>query len=603
MFLQEDFTEIERWELSESYKPSEFNWLGVEEDWLWYVRQQTKDKQTIYVLEKWQRGELVESWQLHETIIYNFLMKGVTVAGCEDGWLYGYYPSSGVYRWQYTDIEGEIETVMDFSMSGINGSNVRNVCKMTEIDAFVVTLSEENDKYNSFSSYTETARYMVSAPDRDMENMTVLHLVCVGADSKTKEAILKFNNSHEDAYIKLVDYSQYGWTDGISGDDRMNLDLSSGVVHAYILIGSSAVPLMDLYPFMTGTVQPDDIAQCVKNAYEVDGKLYQIGTNITFRSRIGKRENFDGVTGWNLEQFLDYVDRLGEDEYMMEYISQDTAEKLLGSNVYTAFYTKTEANFDSELYIRLLDYIATLPTEPDEIMKHGVDNREQLVAGDFEGEFQLQYEPAGENLYQTGKIKLYNNEYGSGDFFYNLTYLLKYCEDFNTTDIALPGYPVPEGNGVSVSYYGNEYSIPQSCNDPTLAWEFIESILVDSMELPPDDSYAYENLNFYFTTLTETFEEYMEKLAGCQVRFSEKGMWEGFDLEQLENTSIESLDDYIFPLIRNLYETAGYQRYVTRDVRNIIREEQSRFLSGAVTAEVCAKATQSRVQLYLDENN
>lgn len=84
--------------------------------------------------------------------------------GVTDGWFYGWYPSAGVYRWQYTDVEEDVETVLDFAMSGIVGDNVQSVSVHDK--QYIIHSSEKNDPYNSFSSYTKTAQCMVKASDR-----------------------------------------------------------------------------------------------------------------------------------------------------------------------------------------------------------------------------------------------------------------------------------------------------------------------------------------------------------------------------------------------------------------------------------------------------
>lgn len=565
----------------------------VEGEHLWLM---TVDQGNNFYLEKWQDGEMLESYAVSEDVIQQW-HGGENMITCEDGWLYGWKSSIGVFRWDYTNVDNELEVVLDLMASGYNSSNVKDIQKLPGTDEYVITTSVQNDPYNNFGGSSTSRSYVKRAPDKDLSEMHVLHLVCYSSDEEMQNAVLRFNREHTDAYIRITTYSQYGVSDGMSGQDRMELDLNSGVVQADILAGYTLEPL-DLYPFMTGEIQPEDIAQCVKNAYEVDGKLYEIGTNITFCSPIGKRESFGGLTHWSLEQFLDYADNLGEGEYMMEYISQDTAWKLLSYDVYSNFIDGNTAHFDDPLYIRLLEYIATLPLDEDEIMEHGVDNRNQLAAGDFEGEFQLQYEPGGENLYYTGKLKLYNNEYGSGLSFRYLNEILRLCKEFCTTDIALIGYPINADSGVDVFYNSTSYSIPANCTDPALAWEFIESILIDSKAVPDTSSKDYENMNFQFTTLQEPYMTYLETLSTME----DIGVFLDEEAREYSGIDLLTVDENINELVKLLYDTAGYQASVPRDVRNIIEEEMSRYLAGAVTAEVCADATQSRVQLYLDEN-
>ena len=588
VLLDEDYTVVERMD-----KPKNLRQVLVEDDWLWLLTSHTEARMTVFELEKWQHGEQIEVWRVCESIQLNFLAMGVEAQaiGVADGWFYGWHPSSGVYRWQYTDVEGEPETVLDFAMSGIVGDHVQSIS--VHDGHTTVHLSEQNDPYNSFSSFTKTAQCMVKAPDRDLSDMTVLTLACIDANEDTMAAVLNFNNTHDDAYIKVVSYAQYGAAAWGEQRERLALDLSTGILQADILIGSNyPIPLLDLYPYMTGDVLPADIAPAVKNAYEVDGHLYEIGSQIGFTSPMGRRDALDCMTHWDLATFLDYAENLAEDEYLMEYISGDTADAVLSANVYSAFLQEDMAHFDDPLYIRLLAYLATLPTEPVAYMEHGVDNREQIAAGEITGDVQVV--PGGEDLYASGKLKLYNNEYGSGYSYWYVRDILKIAKEFSTTDVTLIGYPLPGDSGVDVSYIHDSYSIPPTCKDPALAWEFIESILVDSKAVPNEDSYAYGNRNFAFTTLTEPFMTYLDTLAAkeAQTEVSAGDTWK----------QALTVDENIVKLVQDLYETAGNKANVPKAIVQIIEEEQSKFLAGGCDAKTCAQAVQSRVQLYLDEN-
>ncbi len=175
--------------------------------------------------------------------------------------------------------------------------------------------------------------------------MTVLTLACVDADADTQAAVLRFDDMHKDVPIKVVSCAQYGAAAYGELRERLQLDLSTGILQADILVGSNyPIPLLDLY--MTGDVLPEDIAPCVKNAYEVDGHLYELGPS---------------TAAW--------------------------------------------------------------------------------AAGEVTGEMQVV--PGGEDLYASGKLKLYNNENGSGCSYWYVRDIMKIAKEFSTNDVTLIGYPLP----------------------------------------------------------------------------------------------------------------------------------------------------------------
>lgn len=54
----------------------------------------------------------------------------------------------------------------------------------------------------------------------------------------------------------------------------------------------------------------------------------------------------------------------------------------------------------------------------------------------------MQVVPGGEDLYASGKLKLYNNENGSGYSYWYVRDIMKIAKEFSTTDVKLIGYPL-----------------------------------------------------------------------------------------------------------------------------------------------------------------
>lgn len=222
-----------------------------------------------------------------------------------------------------------------------------------------------------------------------------------------------------------------------------------------------------------------------------------------------------------------------------------------------------------------------------------------LLAGEITEE-QLGVESGGENLYWNGKIKFTRAALLSSP-----RSILQLYDKFGTTDITLTGYPTvtEDQSGIQVQCRG-KYSITKNCKDPALAWEYIESILLEGAQIDMVDSITQgANLRAEFTTLVAPYREYLETLrdqqqfvtgedkvlSGTEIELDEHGRYQGKEGLLLD------VGDELIALVEMLYTEAGNAFSVPIDVTNIINEEVSRYLAGGYDATSCADATQSRV--------
>jgi len=224
--LQEDLTILEQWEF-----PGAFEALAVENKTVWVVCSERIDGESVWKLEKWEHGLSLESWILPEEI-WGLLRysQGNEMIACEDGWLYGWSKSLGVYRWAFSTEGAVPETEMSFAASSISASNVVSVRKLPGEDMYMLTYTDRN-LYDNFAVPERQMWLMQKAPDRDLSEMTVLTLACVNTSENAEEAVLRFNRTHEDVYIKIVAYSRYStMNDQMAGYDRFDLDLHTGLL-------------------------------------------------------------------------------------------------------------------------------------------------------------------------------------------------------------------------------------------------------------------------------------------------------------------------------------------------------------------------------------
>jgi len=601
--------------------------MWAEEDTVWYLNQ-THPQLNDLVLCKIENGTVSEkTWTVPAAVAGWNTVDINPILEYDDGYLYSWNPSVGVFRWKAEhklkeDEQPEIEVVFSFTDSGVMGTQVANVTILPDGNIALQLakgpkspyfLKWNADPYNG-SVGVQMSLY-TPAPDRDLSECTVLTLACRSGNAAMEEAVLAFNRSHTDAYIRIVSYEQYEhpseWIR--EGTSRFDLDLETGLLKADILVNRTLDPI-DLYPLMTGTIRPEEIAGCIRNTYETDGKLTSIAAEYSLHALVGKTEELGGRTSWTLTEFLDFAEGLEEGEYLIEEVGKDNYEKILfRDTMFAHFIRDGKACFDDPLYVRYLTWMKSLPAKGKKLMSDSANLKHAVIAGEYSPE-ELEWtelEGVEENLYHSGAIKLISYEL-QGTRTANIGSLyavLELCCLMGTTDLTFIGYPTTDDSGVQAAYTGTVYSIPSTCQDPALAWSFIESILMQAAPEVPEGEMDVWDLTENFTTWTPPTEAYLEAMKGVGMyidyEWNAYSVGRDLDLSDRGPGAYAELDDTVLTMIRGMISQGGTKtgRNAPEEITAIVHEEQSRYLAGAITAEECADIVQSRVSIYLAEHS
>lgn len=542
----------------------------------------------------------------------NVWYEGVPI-DCHKGYLY-FYKDDMVYRYRLTaEADPEkiaYEPVADLLQSGITGS-VRGV------ELFFQGNSERPYMaIHTMDGSESTLRLYRLAEDIDLSKATVLHLVGMEISEDIKAEIARFHSTHENTRILVTDYSKYRTKENFTaGYDRFKTDLTARVVKADILVLSGndlktltkRLPgyLVDLYPLMDGEVQKDSLYHSVRDYMESDdGKLYGIFRSFQLEGLVGRTDILDGRTGWDLAGFLDFCDGLSDGEYLMEELSRENCTNMLfGQKQYLSFIRDGKANFTDPLFLRYLAFLQTLPETEQTYMTRGSSNYDALLAGELSSEDQLAATEDGENLYWNGKIKLEKLSLGTMYDYYRLAHI------FGTRDITCIGYPAEDKHGV-VLRSDSQLAITSDCANPFLAWEFIESYLTPSSAVPERE--VFDALRSGFYSVRALQEERFARYSGYELFFYHDGDTKTFDktiaLDENGTLNGRAGDHYVITADDIARVTAVLESEVTSIwasdsmVASIAEEEESRYLGGAIPAEECAKNIDSRVGIYLSEN-
>lgn len=499
--------------------------------------------------------------------------------GSADGYDLFWSGDSGVYGWNKA--ENQSALLLDYNSSSLLSGNL-DLLYVYNSDRILA--AERDDNFN----YTLTL--YERAPDVDLSAIPTLEIAYADSNNNLRKNIVAFNKAHTDVRIIEKNYTADG-TDVETATRNLLNDILNGLYKPDIVTAETVNDMIvqlyrnglytDLYPLM-GDELKNDLLGCVTRTFETDtGELWAIGTNLVVDTLTGPRKLLGDRTGWTVTEMIEFAKSLPEDVVLIEALcKQRSLSSWLGQNWHRLFIDEetNTCRFDSKKFIGLLEYLDTLPDTWEEASKLLADYREPGV----------RWAP-----HQTGHVALAPNQI----WFVSSWFNGEHC--FFDSDTVCIGYPTTEGkNGSIVSMM--PYVITSFCEYPELAWEFIESIVkpetyttfgqplpVLRSQLQQLCTAEYE----YYTHISHNGGSHGGLLR--EVHELEPGYVQYIFTEQHERELIDFLDNIAGQPVSTLSDDV---------IADILSEEITSFFGGAKTAEECASVIQSRVSIYLSEN-
>ncbi len=416
----------------------------------------------------------------------------------------------------------------------------RNAVKYVEF-----ILAENVQEENTDSS----GRRYISLYDYSFDNMNHVML----------ERIIEAYNEQSDAYqVELRDY-EYAYMNEeefdplkiIATQEFPDIIFSADNTLMNVFLDNQC--LEDLIPYIesSGKISFSDLAEPVKNAYYVDGKMFMIPRMFHLTSIMGAESQM-GTPGWTVEEFLQWLEEHPDrnaymnlsrrgvfdiclDTVIESCLDEDSGRIDLEGESFKHFVAKIKSlelpetagkpNFESEIDVK-----------SGYITEAGIDNLSRTAMGD---------DLLGEEIVYKG----YPSTDGTPK-----TYLQAYTLSiFSSSQVKEGAYDFVE---FFLTYQGNEWS--------------------DVNEVPSTRLYTWKsNLD---RSIENVFKPEMKEVYGYEVT-----------REQVDKI-LE-----LFP-----YAELRKNKYV--EIRKIIEEELPAYLNGGKDLDEVCNVIQSRAQLYLDEN-
>ena len=328
----------------------------------------------------------------------------------------------------------------------------------------------------------------------------------------------------------------------------------------------------DLYSLMNNDMSADDFFGCVRQACEINGKLYGIPRE--FRLETYATKNNIDAQAWNMDLFIQYANSLKDGSRALLYMTQNDVYSALRDSVISECIDLDNhtCSFDSYTFREFLAYIASLPRE----------NTEELNWN--------------ENYYIDGRVAFFASEINSYAGYYQMKNV--FGDEANTKIV---GYPSLKGGAAKLKSE-SFYSIIETSKVKDEAIAFIRYLLsadcvideVRGMRSIPslkttakawDESEGQLYYFFYYDNIgrwsadTKPISSKDEGVPGVCIQLTQERIDEVYDF--LDNARV-------YP-------------YIPSTVAAIVDEDMSAFMNTAKTAEETVKVIQSRVNTYLSE--
>lgn len=413
------------------------------------------------------------------------------------------------------------------------------------------------------------------------ETVTVLTCATLHPDKIDRGAVDRFNRTHKDVHIEIIDYSAEDSSTGKSGKDRLFTEMAAGRVPDILDLTGLSYPVMarkgyleDLWPYIESDPElgREGVWETPLKAAEIDGKLYEVFDYVCVDTLVGAESVVGNRTSWTLAELQETFSAMPEGATVLYPFS-------INSNVLPYVFRMRldsyvdwetgQCSFDSDSFRAALAFVGGFPSEPErlwteeEVKEHILSGRQMLTQV---------------ILTRPIMIQVLDASYGGGG------------------QAAFVGYPVEDG-GIGSSFYftmqSRRMAMSSACRNKPAAWEFIRELL-----LPRCTGYEYIS---------------KRELPGIPVNRSDYEWVIAADRSDAVRNQTKGL--YGVPSVKcrpaTEEEVARYEGFINQIDRiqiyndviyDVVQEISGAYFAGDKSLDETVDLIQRRVTLYVNEN-
>ncbi|MDE5746517.1 MAG: extracellular solute-binding protein [Acetatifactor sp.] len=483
----------------------------------------------------------------------------------------------GVYTWSAGDAEPTM--LMSFVNSGLSANGINRVQIID--DRHFVAL------YNDHASWEQKCAYFTYVDPADIPDKEELVLGGMYFDYELKDKVIEFNNGSDKYRITLRDYSEWNTDeDWETVRTRLSSDIMGGQMPDIVMLSdldsyanyASKGGLADIGALLEEDPELGELKylQNVWDAYSVDGKLYAVVPSFNVYTMIAKKSLVGEPKSWTMADvqatladmpagataFGD-ITRGGFIYRMLSFAGRDFVDVESG-----------QCYFDSQNFMDMLEYAATLPREETWEYRDDYDN--------FLYE-ESQYRENRTLLYSLFIINLPNSKYQiRGDMGEEISYV---------------GFPSADSNGSILSAGQYSFVISADSAQQEGAWQFVRWFLSPEYQSSAEcDDMPVLKSAFLAKAQEGTERPYWIDESGEKQYYDDVWIIDGeeVNVEPFNQDEVDAFCEFIY--------TVNRTAYYDDQIYDIIMEEAEAFFAGQKDVQEVANNIQSRAQAFVNGN-
>lgn len=499
-----------------------------------------------------------------------------------------YAGKKGVFAYNTGDFRGSLK--MDY----VNSASIIEEARfLLDLDATHFFMFYKED----FGRELKAGIFEYRKPE-DIPDQKVILLGGLNLNGDIRTRVIRYNRESERYRVVLQEYPSV---------EDLNLEIISGRMPDILLVKRLAyeesIP-MDSYIAKgmiadvgklieeDGELSGTDFMPNVFEAYSVDGRLMYVVPSFIMSTMLAKASLAGDRNGWTLNRMQEVLNGMDGDTQLLDGLDRNTfMEKLLEYRGNDFIDLKTgKCAFDSPAFIEAMRFAYTLPEERRYAAEIGEDGYEMQYLKDWTLLNELRIWTFSQDVEE--RICYQLNGYMGGDYAFvgfptSLGEAAGDGADAAGTDAVDTGALIRGENLMALSALSE---------DLKGAWDFARYYLTDEYQKSLTNSLPVNRQIFEEWALEETRRPYYTDENEEKVEY-DLTLWQDGEEVIVPPLSQEQLDELIAYV-----ESVTTIPFEDINVLNIINEELESYFSGQKKAEDTAAVIQSRVQMYVQEN-
>ncbi len=481
--------------------------------------------------------------------------------------------SMGIYTYNFGDAEPK--KIMDFINSDIATYGMNNI-------AFIDDKTFVANYYDAVDYNTHIALFTYVDPST-IADKQIITLGCQYLGGDIKARVIDFNKTNNQYRIAVKAYGETG--DYEQAITNMNNDIISGKMPDILVVESNQDIsswvnkglLADIEALIAADpeLSKQEYLENVWDAFSVNDKLYLVVPNFSVQTYVAKKSLVGDRNGWTMSEFQQFMKTMDPEmkpfgdmvrESFMYYIMTYCGSDFVDVNTGTC-------NFMSEEFISMLEYVKTLPVEYDDDYWNDYDYT--LYESQYREDRTLLM-----NLYIS---RIQDINYSINGYF--------------GEEVEFVGFPGIAGNSSVIQPGSYLYAIAEGSANKQGAWDFVKYYLTPEYQ-NSEENWSLPVLKSAFETqaMKATEKPYWIDGEGNKIEYDDYFYLNGESIiiDRFTKEEVEAICEFIY--------SVNKRSYYNQDIINIVNEEAALFFDGQKSARDVAGVIQSRVQIYVDEN-